>query len=377
LKLVSSSHDDIFLFTYGEWGDFLQVSLKLKWEFLDANEDVVFTELTSSRSGEFVYEYQYKKTENEELAKRRALIDAIENGFLEVIKTDKVKLLNPMKKNEALVNEVLDDKKGDKDAITSRDIEKININQISIFNDGRQSYLVKNNSKTNIFKEQNGMHTKDILTLVKDDEILHSFAKANMHEGFGYLSSFINCYNHRQLHPEIKFTPKYYHQFGLITSTEFYDGPSDELLKTKLPISYDINQIIIQKFDSYNNRYVSQSDNFKVLFSYGKTEFRKGPFVKNIMKAVSNDEEALVYIKEYRKKVFTRVGLVSAGVSFAVLTGVLATRDSDLSEALLVPTSIASVLLINIPLFLDRTYKSTLTKKAFDTYNKNLGFEVE
>lgn len=361
--------------TISNYGNMITSALTIKWEVLDNNKNVVFTHQTQTKSGSFAYVEKSGKSE----ARSNAIKDAIEIGFLELIKTDDFN--KQLDKRSVELSTYLSNNNSNKiETVTI--INQNYIDTITIKNKANILYLSKKNLELRAtFRAYDGIgaiRKKAFLEMIKDVPELHSYAKSNMRlKRIGFASSLVKVYNDYKLSGESKpLNQDYYNSFGLITKKEYHQGPREELLRTKLPITGRISVLQVTT-NHYTNGMKTGStigENFKFKFTYGNTEYKKGFLLKNLKMAIGDDKEALKHIQKYRANWIARQSLKV----FAVAASGFALMVADNQK----PFGISdeSTLFVAIPVVgifswafgLPQSYKTKNITNAINTYNQNL-----
>ena len=368
IKYIASYRNQSWT-TYPFFGKMLRTQSGIEWT-ISNTENEVDKLYTYTSSGEFAYASYGDSSRL--AAKKNSLLDAIEYGFIQLSKSeefkDKIQNLNP-----AYTAEIITFSNTELDTLSKNDLNIIKLEKI-----GYDVFLVKNDKRVKISRELGigRVNSNLVLDFVKDQPEIYAYSQYNIHKGFGFISSLVNCYNDFQRNSNQEINQDYFNKFGLITKKEWRNGPREEILKEKKYISGEIRQIIVttQNYENHMATTSTTSDNFKVNFSYGNTEYKSGFLMKNLKSALGDDEEALAYIKKYRSKYIKRGILSGLGLSFFVTAGLAANDNKPfgLSDDATPFVAIPGVLLYAIVASLDRTYKTTYIKNAMSIYNKNL-----
>lgn len=362
--------------TQNDFGEMLYANLIITWEVLDNDKNILFTYQTDNKSGQFAF-YD-KNTQNEALSK--AIKDAIEIGFLELIKTDEfTRQLD--KRSEELTTYLSNNNsnKIERDTIVSQNY----IDTIVIENKDNILYLSKKNLELRAtFRDARGImgavRKKSFLEMVEDVPELHTYAKLNIGlKRNGFALSLVKVYNDYKLSGETKeLNQDYYNSFGLITKKEYQQGPREEILKTKLPISGQILHYVVRT-DHYSNGMKTGSttgENFKFKFTYGNTEYKKGILLKNLRMAIGDDKEALKHIRKYRANWASRQLLKVVGVSMLALSLKVADGQNPfgISSEATPFIALPSIGIFSWAFGSPQRYKTKNITNAINTYNKNL-----
>ncbi len=349
--------------------------MSITWEVLDNDKNILFTYQTNNKSGQFAF-YD-KDTQNEALSK--AIKDAIEIGFLELIKTED--FTKQLDKRSGELTTYLSNNNSNK-IKTDSIIDQNYIDTIAIENKDNILYLSKKNLELRAtFRDARGImgavRKKSFLEMVEDVPELHTYAKLNIGlKRNGFALSLVKVYNDYKLSGETKeLNQDYYNSFGLITKKEYQQGPREEILKTKLPISGQILHYVVRT-DHYSNGMNTGSttaEHFKFKFTYGNTEYKKGILLKNLRMAIGDDKEALKHIRKYRANWASRQLLKVVGVSMLALSLKVADGQnpfgisSDATPFIAIPS-----IGIFSWAFSPQKYKTKNITNAIATYNQNL-----
>lgn len=261
-------------------------------------------------------------------------------------------------------------------------VEKESIDIISLESVGHDLFLSKRDVEAKVTNSFRGINKNEVLRLIEDVPTLYSFVEENAHSGYGFISSLVSCYNDYKLTGKTEeLNQSYFYKFGLITKKEFKNGPSEELLKERRPISGEYEQFrtvtttthYVNSMPTYTTQTVGESFRFK--FSYGNAEFKKGFLLSNLNKAMGKDEEAKKHIRKYRANFAARTSIFFLGVTQLGLAMNWAASDSPPLGLSTVGGIIAlapGLVFINWFNFFPQKYKAKNIKDAINTYNRNL-----
>ena len=260
-------------------------------------------------------------------------------------------------------------------------ITESNFDEISIIDKYGAYYLKKGDGYAlqATFKGSYGPKKDIFMRFIKDFPELYSLALNNLNvyrDAYGI--GLIHCYNDYQRSGRTKeLNQSYFEQFGLISLKEYRNGPSKEKLKNPEQIKGIVNHIVVVT-DNYTNHMKTSStrgEYHRLKFYYGEHYYKGGFALKNLKKAIGQDEEANKYIKQYKRRYFARatiigIGLIQAGL--AVTWWVNEKAPFGMSTPVGIAVLAPGAIFLNWNNLFPQKYKTRLINKTIDTYNGNL-----
>lgn len=221
---------------------------------------------------------------------------------------------------------------------------------------------------------------KDVfLRFLKDVPEIYSLALNNLSVyRTDYGLGLIHCYNDYQRSGRTKeLNQEYFEQFGLISMKEYRHGPTKEKLKNPKRITGVVKHVVVLT-DHYTNHMLTSSTHgeyHKFKFYYGNHFYKGGFAIKNLKRVVGQDNEAMQYVKQYRRRFFTRASIISVGfvqAGLAIAWGVTGEAPFGMSNAVGIAVLSPGVIFLNVNNIFPQRYKTRLINKTIDTYNRNL-----
>lgn len=246
------------------------------------------------------------------------------------------------------------------------------------------SYYLKKGNGYEIqgtFRYSYGPKKRIFKRYLKDVPELCSLASDNLNAyRTMYGLGLIHCYNDYVSTGRVKeLNQDYYDQFGLIPIREYRNGPTEARLAEPKKIVGVVNHVttVTENYTNHMKTSSTVGDYHRLQFYYGDFFYKGGFALKNLKRAIGQDEEANEYIKQYRRKYFGRATILSVGIAQAGLAlawGFTGNAPFGLSTPVGIAVLAPGVIFLNWMNLFPQNYKTRLINQTIDTYNRNLGF---